>query len=357
MKATLRMTALLAAAGLALTACGGGDVATDDETTAAPAGDTATDSEVATEAPTSEGEDATDPATAGGELETTSLTVGAIPIADTAPLHYAVAEGMFEDAGLDVTIATSQGGAAGVPALVSGDRDLDIGNYISIVQARESGVDIVSYPYILEHPQDAVVLASAADSAYTSVEDLEGEQVTIAINTLGNLGEVLVRNAWDQAGLDWNNVEVAQIPFPEMVPAMQRGDVDLAWLPEPFLTIAQGDGANIVLDTVTEGPPIDGALISGPVSATREFAEANPNTMAAFMGVLTEAGNELNENRDAAEAIIAEYTGLPPAVVSNLELPTYAPDASVERVQAFLDMSATYGVVPEVDASEFYITP
>lgn len=358
MKFSTRAAVLVAVAGLALTGCGGTDAASDGETAPTPQATDADTGGATTDAgdPTTEDGSATDAAD-GGELETTELNVGAIPIADTAPLHYAVGEGMFEEVGLTVNIITSQGGADGIPSLVSGDRDLDIGNYISLVQAREGGVDVVSYPYILEHPQDAVVLASAAESEYTAVEDLEGESVTIAINTLGNLGEVLVRNAWEQAGLSWDDVEVAQIPFPEMVPAMERGDVDLAWLPEPFLTIAKGSDANVVLDTVTEEPPIDGALISGPVMATREFADANSNTMKAFMDVITEAGQALNEDRDAAESTIASYTELPPEIVANLALPSYAPDASEERVQAFLDMAATYGVVPEVDASEFYITP
>lgn len=371
----VRAVVLLTLSCIFLAACGGGaddDAGSTDDVTEAAAttaaadpteeeapADTAseapTDADAATEAPDDEETDAA--STAGGEPEITELTVGAIPIADTAALHYAVNEGLFSDAGLDVTIATSQGGAEGVPALVSGDRHLDVGNLISLAQARAGGVDIVSFPYILEHPQDAVVLASAADSEFAGVEDLEDQQVTIAINTLGNLGEVLVRNAWEQAGLEWADVEVVQIPFPDMVPAMERGDVNLAWLPEPFLTIAKGSDANIVLDTVTQGPPIDGGLISGPVLATREFAEAHPNTIALFYDVLQQAGETLNEDRAAAEATMAEYTSLPPEVVANLALPTWAPDASEERVQAFLDLSAEYGITEPTDTADFYMTP
>lgn len=348
---TIRAIAIAIAIGLTLTACGGGDDGNDAEAT----GNTA-DAENTEQ--TSEGADGDTPdATSDGELETTELTVGAIPIADTAPLHYAVAEGMFEEVGLDVTIRESQGGAAGVPSLVSGEIDLDIGNFISLLQARDSGVEVVSYPYILEHPKEAVVLASAADSPYQSAADLEGEQVSIAINTLGNLGEVLVRNAWDDAGLDWADVEVVQIAFPEMVPAMERGDVDLAWLPEPFLTIAEGSDANIVIDTVGDEPPLEGSLISGPVLATEEFSEANPATMRAFFDVLDRAGAALNEDRAAAEAIIADYTGLPPEIVANLALPTYAPEPSEDRLQAFVDMAAGFGIVPEADVADFFVLP
>lgn len=65
------------------------------------------------EAPTG---DSTSTGDAGSTTELTPVTVGVIPIADTAPLYLGDAQGFFEEEGLDLTIETATGGAAIVPS-------------------------------------------------------------------------------------------------------------------------------------------------------------------------------------------------------------------------------------------------
>ena len=281
------------------------------------------------------------------------LVVGAIPNADSAAVHYALDQGLFKQAGIDVQIKDSAGGAGGIPALLSGDEDLDIGNYISLAQAKDSGLDLVAHPYLVQHPQGAFVLTSAKDSDIVSEADLKGKKVTVAINTLGNLVEVLVREAWRQAGLDWNDVKLVQIPFPEMLPALQRGDVNLAALPEPFLSFGKADGAHTVLDMVGEQEPFKGTLISAVPITTRAFAEDNKDTLETFFRVVKEASQTLDADPALARKTIASYTELPLKALENVTLPTYGPTYEPQRVQDFLDLAASTGVIGKVDAGEF----
>src|SRR4051794_39052484 len=61
------------------------------------------------------------------------VTVGVVPIADVAPLYLGVEQGFFSERGLDVQVVTGQGGAALVPAVVSGEQDFAFSNTLSLL--------------------------------------------------------------------------------------------------------------------------------------------------------------------------------------------------------------------------------
>ena len=63
-----------------------------------------------------------------GEPEQTELRLGVIPIADVAPVFIA-SSGHLRGHGLTVTTEFAAGGAASIPAVVSGDIDLAFGAY------------------------------------------------------------------------------------------------------------------------------------------------------------------------------------------------------------------------------------
>src|SRR5690606_33458225 len=75
-----------------------------------------------------------------GEL--TPVTVGVIPIVDVAPIYLGVDQGFFEDEGLDVTLELAQGGAAIVPAVVSGDYQFGFSNNTSLLVGSSKGLPL-----------------------------------------------------------------------------------------------------------------------------------------------------------------------------------------------------------------------
>ena len=66
---------------------------------------------------------------AEGEMQ--AVTVGVIPIVDTAAIWLGEEQGFFEEEGLDVTVDVSAGGAAAVPGLMSGGLQLAGSNTVS----------------------------------------------------------------------------------------------------------------------------------------------------------------------------------------------------------------------------------
>ena len=102
--------------------------------TAAACGDDSSETTTTTTAtPTTE--DAASTTGAGeGALETTTMTAGALPLVDFAPLFYAEAMGYFEEEGLNVTIDQGEGSAATVTRIMGGAYDAGFGDINAIIQ-------------------------------------------------------------------------------------------------------------------------------------------------------------------------------------------------------------------------------
>lgn len=115
-----------------------------------------------------------------------SVKVSVIPIVDMAPIYLGNQQGFFAEQGLKLRIQTAQGGAAIVPAVVSGQVDFGFSNYTSLIIARSKGL-----PLKVVAPGNASTGVQGKDfggvvvkagSPIKTAKDLVGKRV--AVNTL-----------------------------------------------------------------------------------------------------------------------------------------------------------------------------
>ncbi|PRX97194.1 ABC transporter substrate-binding protein [Allonocardiopsis opalescens] len=313
----LRLFALLATASLALTACGSGETPAE---------------------------------TGSGELEVTEIAVGAIPIVDAGAVHVAVANGYFEEEGLTVTVEPIEGGAAGLPALLNGTYQVIHGNNVSSINAITSGAgEIVWLAEMFQAGPDTFPIMVAEDSEMDAVEDLEG--ATIAVNTLENIGTLAVEATLRTAGLTAEDVEFVAVPFPEMPAALDSGDVDAAWITEPFVTQAHAElGARILADSMS-GPTADFPIAGW--MATQEWVEENPNSAAAFQRAILRGQQAAAEDRNAVESLLPEYAGIEPETAAAITFGTFPTTMEAERIQRVADLMFELGYLEE----EFVVDP
>ena len=330
---TWRLGTLLLALMLVLAACGTGDESS------APT----TESEPPTESEAAPMESAA-PSEAAGEPEITELTVGTLPIVDVAPVYLAINEGLFEAQGLSVTPEVMQGGAAAIPALQGGDLDIAFGAWPSFLIANQGGIDLRAVADgVAAAPGFTEFLALPDSGLEGNPEGLAG--TTIALNTLGNLGELATRVTLENAGLAWEDVTAVELPFPDMGAALEGGTVDVIWSVEPGVTgNKNGIGAVTVVDSYVgdmEGFPVAGYMV------TAEFAEANPNTVAAFVRALELAVDMIADDEQAVVDTILTYTELPPELVEKLSLPEYRATIDASVLQRVYDQMLQYDMGEE----------
>jgi NitT/TauT family transport system substrate-binding protein len=314
----LALTALLAA-------CSGGS--TDDGASAA--------------APSSSAAASEGPAT--GAPEVTDLKVGVVPVVDHAAVYIANQEGFFKEEGLTVTPQVMQGGAAALPAMVSGDLQAAFATYPSFFLAESKGLGVTIVAEGIRATETTGGVFVGADSDIQDAQDLAG--ATIAVNTLNNTGDVTIKAVLDEQGVDPASVKFVELAFPDMAPALERGDIDAAWLVEPFRTGVAAAGGRMALASysgVAEGIPVSG------LAMTDEFVKKNPNTAAAFARAIDKANAFIADNPDAAREIVTTYSQTKPEVAAKLELPEWrGGGVDADEINRWNDLMISTGALKE----------
>ena len=279
----------------------------------------------------------------------TAVKVGAIPIGDVAPLHLGKAKGFFEEEGLDLTIENTTGGAVSVPGVVSGSFDFAFGNTVSLMVARDQGLDL---KYVVngtrasnEDDVDFAGVVVAKDSDIQTATDLEGK--TVSSNNLANIGDTTVRTAVDKAGGDGSSLKFVEVAFPDALAAVENGQVDAALILEPFLTSAIKSGARVVSWPYRETHP---NLDIGGYFTSADKIKQDPELVEKFTAAMTKSMNYAQENPDEVRKIIGTYTKTDPALLEEIVLPRFDPEFDRDAAQTLAEATLKYGTVDnEVD--------
>jgi NitT/TauT family transport system substrate-binding protein len=273
--------------------------------------------------------------------EISTIQLGLLPLADVAPVYIGIEEGFFEEEGLTIEIVPVQGGAAAIPALVNGELDITFGNFVSFFLASSSGLDLRIIADQNHATPGFSSIMTLPDSGIAAPADLVGRK--LAVNTLSNVAEITSRAQIKDAGADPDAVEYTEIPFPEMIAALEQGSVDAIFAVEPFATLARQQ-----LQAVEVVNPYGGRLEGFPVAgfqATAEFAEQNPNTVAAFQRAMIKASALAASTPDSVVEILPTYTTLTPELAGVIAQPLYVSEIDLGALQTVVDLMVEFGVL------------
>ncbi|GGG54422.1 nitrate ABC transporter substrate-binding protein [Kocuria dechangensis] len=286
----------------------------------------------------------------GGEMQ--DVTVGVIPIVDTAAIWLGKEQGFFEEEGLNLEIQTTSGGAAAVPGVVSGDFDFAFGNTLSVMVAQGQGLDL---KYVTNGTttsgnaeKDFGAVVVPADSDIQSPADLAGK--TVSVNNLNNIGDTTIRSVVEEDGGDPSTIDFVEVGFPDAPAALDRGQVDAAWILDPFLTQTVEDGARVVSYNFVEfDPELD---IAGYFT-TAEKVEQDAEMVQKFQNAMNKSLEYANENPDAVREIVGTYTQIDEDMRQKMALPRFRTEFDREALQKLGDAAVKYGTLekaPDLDA-------
>ncbi len=174
------------------------------------------------------------------------LRLGYFPNATHAQALVGVKDGTFEkvlgEAGAKLEPRTFNAGPAAMEALLGGSLDA---TYVG------AGPALNAY---LRSNGDLRVIAGAVDGGAglylepgAELESLKG--LRIAVPQLGNSQDIALRHYLRTRRLDpERDVKVVTVANPEIVALFKRGELDGAWVPEPWGSHLQAAGARLALD-------------------------------------------------------------------------------------------------------------
>ncbi|MGY1691940.1 ABC transporter substrate-binding protein [Geodermatophilus sp. SYSU D01105] len=284
-----------------------------------------------------------------GEGGLTPVTIGTQPIVDSAPLYLGVDQGFFEEEGIDLTIESASGGAVVVPSVVSGDYQFGRGNVLSTMIAVDQGLPltcIANANSTAGNPDFGAVVVPA-DSPIQSMADLAGR--TVSVNTLNNIGDTTIRAVVEEAGGDPQAVQFVEIPFPDAPAALEGGQVDAAWILDPFLTEAVDAGARVLSYNFSDFHP---ELDISCVFTSQQLMQEDPELVEAFQRAMNRSLEFSQQNPEEVRRITGTYTEIDPAVLERIVIPTFRTDFSREAMQLLGEKATEYGTLskePDLD--------
>lgn len=285
--------------------------------------------------------------TADGGSELEQIEVGVIPIVDVAPIYLGVEEGLFEKEGLELTLTLAQGGAAIVPAITSGQMDFGFSNVTSMIVARSKGLPLKMVAAGANTTgnveDDFAAVMTKPDSGIDEVADLVGKKV--GVNTLNNISDSTISEAVKQAGGDPAGVDFVEMPFPDMVGQLAKGNVDAIAAVEPFVTIAEGDGNERVFSNYAE--PVEDLTVAVYFTSD-QYVQQNPETTEKFVRAMKASLEFADANPDRVREILPTYTSLEPNVIEKLTLPKFPTEVNADSIEEVARISLDRGLIDEV---------
>ena len=284
--------------------------------------------------------------TASPKVEKPELTVATVQALTNMGLYLAQQHGYFAGEGLRVTIAPVVSSTTAVANQLHGGVDITAGAYVSYLLAQARNPGAISWRLLaagsVSQPHSQEVLV-APGSPIKTVADLRGK--TVAANILGNVGTLLIDSMLSAYNMTPSSVKQVAMPFPEMGPALKRGEVDAAWFDEPFLSQAKsGLGAQTLYDTCT------GATASLPISGymvTQDWAKRYPRTAAAFVRAVKRGQVLADTNRAAAEKAVTSFLKVSRPLASSVTFDSYPATLDPVPIQRVADVMRQFGLLQQ----------
>nr|WP_245975745.1 ABC transporter substrate-binding protein [Amycolatopsis palatopharyngis] len=291
----------------------------------------------------------------GGDVEKAAIKVSIMPTTDLAPFHLAMKNGYFTEEGLDVQAVNAPSGQASLAKLIGGEVDIAYSSYTPFFVAHsKKAADIKFVADASSAGPRTTMVAAMPNSSVKGVKDLAGKR--IAVTATNTISDVLVKSAMRANGVDFSDVDWISTPFPEMAGALERGDVDAAFLTEPFITLAaKSVGAVPVVDTAT-GPTED--LPTAGYGSLAKFADGNPKTVGAFQRAMQKATDEAAADRSKVEPLLVEHGKIDEDTAALTSLLTFQSELNAQRLQRVPDLLLEFGVIEqEMDAATMIAKP
>jgi NitT/TauT family transport system substrate-binding protein len=266
------------------------------------------------------------------------------PIVDVAPIYLGKQQGFFSKRNIDLNLQLAQGGAAIVPAVVSGQYQFGFSKCLSLLLAQKNGLPLkvvsngVTSTGVEGKDFGGVVVNG--DSPIQSPKDLVGK--TVAANTLKNIVDTTVRESVRKDGADPADVKFVEMPFPDMPAALKGNKVDAIFVVEPFLSAAKAQGGRVIASSYVDAAK---DLAVALYFTSTDLIKNNSDLVKRFQDAMAESLAYADAHPDEVRAVLSTYTQIKPEQAKALTLPKWPAEINKASVQALADLAVKDGLL------------
>ena len=281
----------------------------------------------------------------GGGSDT--VTIGYLPSDHDAALFVADAQGKFAENGINTKLVQFNNGGDLMTAMASGNVDVGYVGITPVLSSIEKGVPVKVISAAQTEGSGIVV---AKDSGISSVSDLAGKK--IATPGEASIQHMLLTYYLEKNGMSIKDVKVSAMKVPSMNDALKTNKIDGMITFEPYVTIAEKNGAVKLVDS-SEILPDHPCCV---VVATDKFIDEKPDETKKILEIHENATAYINNNTDEAAGL------LPDSIVSDVEVEKKAlagfplisglDDDFKQNVMDFMNLEVDLGVLKKPISEE-----
>lgn len=275
--------------------------------------------------------------------DSTVIQVGAGLDDGLTPLLYALHAGLFEQQGLDVRLQPFTNGGVLATAVASGAVDIGKSSMMVLISGHVRGLPFRLVAGAAMHTQKdaADMLCVSKDSSVTSLANMNGK--TVAVSVLKSLEQFGTQSLIDRAGGNSSSVKFTELPFSNMLAAIDKGQVDMATIGNPQLIAAIDSGRIRML-----AEPYDGIASSFAIAGwftTLQYAQEHQSAIRRFADVIHRAAAYTNTHSDELVPLIADYSHIDSAVLRKMRPFSNATSLDPKQIQPLIDAAVRYNVI------------
>ena len=274
--------------------------------------------------------------TSGGD----TVTIGYLPSDHDAALFVADAQGQFASNGINTELVQFNNGGDLMTAMASGEVDVGYVGITPVLASIQKGVPV---KVISAAQTEGSGLVVAKNSGISSVSDLAGK--TIATPGEASIQYMLLQYYLEQNGMSLDDLKVSSMKVPSMNDALKTNKIDGMITFEPYVTIAEKNGATVLAGSQDILPNHPCCV----VVASDKFLEEHPNETNTILEIHKNATEFINNNTDEAATMI------PSDIVSDVEVEKVAmssfpfiyglDDSYKQDVMDFMNLEVDMGVL------------
>lgn len=268
-----------------------------------------------------------------------TIKVGYMQITDLVPFFAAVDKGYFEAENLKLETTATNGGGPAIEAVASGSLNVALAGTLSILQAKDKGLDLVIVAdgaYVTQKPPSVNAIMVRNDGKIKSPKDLEGKQ--IGVNALNGVAWLMTSEYLREQGVNIEKVTWTEVPFPDMPNVLLNGAVDAVSVSEPFATIIKGSGKADLL--VHQDVALHPGFVMSQFFAKRDWAEKNKAALERFVRAYNKGMDDVTKDEAFARSILVKHLKTKEDLASKVALPHWRHDGAAKELDYLIGLGA-----------------
>jgi len=260
---------------------------------------------------------------------------------DASYAQFVVAErhGFWKTCGVDVRLKLFPSGQEALEAVLANRLAMTLNGQANHPIAHSKGGKV----FMLAENERSGVQFGAAGVGIKAPKDLEGKTVA---TQFGTSPELHMRRYFEHYGLDASRITVKNVQFPDLLPALAKGDIQAFFAFDPHLTRAAREVPNA---TVFHRSGEDNVFFLRTYLGASESVVSDPKLAQALVCGVVKAGEWTNAHRREAAEILAPRARLKPeealAFVNYFDYGVTFNDASLDELRGVEKFFRAKGII------------